>query len=421
MRVIWDIAFNDLRILFSDRGIWLNLVVIPIVLSVAVALANGAGSVGSGTVRLRVDVLDDDASTHSAELLANIRAANTNLLLCPADNTEDDACELDNSPLTPELAQERLENETSLALIQIPAGFGDAIDTEQPTHIVYRSNEDVTAPSFILQAVQAGTQQMSGAQVAVAVAQDVIGDMSFLQFADEADRQAFTDAVRAEAQTLWANNPVRVEMVQATLQEEAQNSGGTGFQQSIPGMGSMYVLFTVLPATAAFIRERKLWTIQRLVTTPVSRAQILGGKLLARFVMGMIQFAVLFGFGLIVGARFGSDPVAVVALLIAFTLCSTALALALTTLLKTESQAEGIVLFASLTLASTGGAWWPLEIVPEWMRVIGHISPIAWMMDGFHSLTFFGGNLGTVLVPIAVLLAMTAGLFAFGVARFRFN
>jgi ABC-2 type transport system permease protein len=203
--------------------------------------------------------------------------------------------------------------------------------------------------------------------------------------------------------------------------EPTENTGGEGFRQSIPGMASMYVLFTVLPLSAAFIRERKQWTLQRLVTLPISRAQILGGKLLSRFFLGMIQFGVLFGFGLLIGARFGYEVLGLLLLMVAFALCVTALALALTTLLKNEGQAVGISLFMSLTLAPLGGAWWPLDIVPEWMRTIGHVSPIAWVMDGFRSLIFFNGNLSTIIIPILVLLAMTVLFFVFGVVRFRFD
>jgi ABC-2 type transport system permease protein len=107
--------------------------------------------------------------------------------------------------------------------------------------------------------------------------------------------------------------------------------------------------------------------------------------------------------------------------MIAFTLCVTALALAVTTLLTNPAQAEGITLFMSLTLAPLGGAWWPLDIVPEWMRIIGHISPVAWVMDGFHSLIFFGGNVSTIVMPVLVLLAMGAAFFVFGVVRFKFD
>jgi ABC-2 type transport system permease protein len=422
MRAILDIALNELRLNFKDPGIWLNLVIIPVAISVAVGFANGAGSGGgSSAPRLVVDVIDHDSSALSQQFLADVRAANERIVLCPVDNDDADVCGLGDADLTPENAQQRLEIQTALAQIEIPAGFADSVASGQPASIVYRSNEDITAPSYILQAVQAATQRVGGVQAAVNVASDTVSDLSILQFSDEADRAAFDQRVREQAQTLWESDPVRVDFVQATLDPSTQTGGGEGFSQSIPGIGSMYVMFTVLPLATAIIIERRQWTLQRLVTMPVSRAQILGGKLLSRFVMGMIQFGILFGFGLILGVRYGNDPVALLLLMVAFTLCVTALALVLTTLLQNRAQAEGITLFLSITLAPLGGAWWPLEIVPEWMRIVGHISPIAWVMDGFRSLTFYGGNLGTVAVPILVLLAMAAVLFTFGVVRFKFD
>jgi ABC-2 type transport system permease protein len=112
--------------------------------------------------------------------------------------------------------------------------------------------------------------------------------------------------------------------------------------------------------------------------------------------------------------------VALVLIMVSFTLCMTALTLALTTVLRTVAQATGITLFITLTLAPLGGAWWPLEIVPAWMRAVGHISPVAWAMDGFRSLLFESGNLSTVAVPILVLLGMTVVFFVIGATRFRF-
>jgi ABC-2 type transport system permease protein len=105
--------------------------------------------------------------------------------------------------------------------------------------------------------------------------------------------------------------------------------------------------------------------------------------------------------------------------MVVFTLCITALTLALATLLRSEAQAGAITLLLTLTLAPLGGAWWPLEIVPDWMQTLGHVSPVAWAMDSYSSLIFFGGTLMNVLPYIGVLAAMAAIFFAFGVARFR--
>jgi ABC-2 type transport system permease protein len=228
--------------------------------------------------------------------------------------------------------------------------------------------------------------------------------------------------VRQNAADLWAQTPISIDYVLSNAPlENRPTPQQSGFGQSIPGMASMYVMFAIFPAAVAFILERKQWTLQRLVTMPITRAQIIGGKMLARFILGMIQYAIVFLFGLLLGVRYGSDPVALILLMMTYTLCITALTLALTTLLKNEAQANAVSLLLTLTLAPLGGAWWPLEIVPSWMRTLGHISPLAWVMDGYQSLLFHGGSLATVIVPLAVLLGMTAVFFAFGVARFKFE
>lgn len=73
----------------------------------------------------------------------------------------------------------------------------------------------------------------------------------------------------------------------------------------------------------------------------------------------------------------------------------------------------------TFTLAPLGGSWWPLEVVPHWILIVGHISPVAWVMDGFHSLMYYGGNLSTILPSLMVLAAFTLLLFVGAVLRFH--
>ncbi len=407
MRTIIDIAINDLRVLFKDRSIWINLVIVPLVISYVIGYAMSGGS--GGAASLIVDVSDADGGALAQQFLENVRAANPNIVLCPQGG---DACQMSGDTLDEAGAVKRLQDQTSLALIEIPASFTADVQAGQNASIVYRSNEDASAPSYILQAVQAAAQKLGGALTAARVGANVAAES--LDLTDP----ALAQAIRVRASELWAQNPVQIVTVTG---QQAEQSSGYGFRQSMPGIGTMYAMFIVIPGAAALLLERKNWTLQRLATMPISRAQILGGKLLSRFLTGMLEYAIILGFGLLLGVRYGNDPLAIVLLAATFTLAVTALSLALTTILRNERQASGIGLFLTLTLAPLGGAWWPLDIVPEFMRTIGHISPVAWVMDGFTSVIFNGGSLGTVIVPILVLLGMTAVFFGFGVARFKFS
>jgi ABC-2 type transport system permease protein len=432
MRKIIDIAINDLIVFFRDPGAIIGVLVIPIVFSIVFGFGLGGSD---GPTQLRVDVIDNDQSALSEQFLADLRAANSALVLCPFDNTEDDFCRLDDDPaLTEERSFSRLSENTALALIIIPEGFEADLAANEPVSIVYRSNENAAAPSYILQAVQAVVGRMSGAQVAATVGVSIVENSGGIAFADEAEKTAFREAVYAGATAMWQTDPFAVTFNQSVQDPSTQiSSTQQGFGQSVPGMATMFVTFFVLLSSLNLIRERKNWTLQRLITMPITRGHVLAGKILMYFLLGMIQFTAMFGFGVLVTKIFslinpsattlhlGNDLVALVAIMVSFSLCMTAFGFAIGTFIKSEMQGAAMLNLLGLTLAPLGGAWWPLDIVPEFMRVIGHLSPIAWAMDGFHTLLYDQGTLGDVLLPVGVLLALAAVFFAIAVARFKYE
>ncbi len=423
MRSILNVALNDLRVIFRERAsIILNLVIIPLVISFAAGGANSSMGSGGDTAvpDLIIDVIDASASAESAAFLDVVRSANENVLLCPLDNTADNLCVLPEGVTTVDetLAGTRLEDQTSLALILIPQDFSETLNAGT-ARVVYRSNEDASAPGYLLSAVEAAAQQIGGAVEARTIGLQVADDIEFLTFADEADRAAFGDQVYTRAAEIWATNPITVNATAGELVLES--AAFNGFSQSFPGIATMYAMFAVFPVMVALIDERRYWTLQRLAMMPIRRSEILGGKLLARFLMGMIQYAIVFAVGLVIGVPLGNQPLATVLIMVSFVFCVTALALMVSTFVKSSQQASGISLFLSLTLAPLGGSWWPLDIVPSWMRMIGHVSPVAWAMDGYSKIIFSNGTLVDVLPMIGVLLGMGAVFFVIGVSRFKFE
>jgi ABC-2 type transport system permease protein len=420
MRKILSVALNDLRITFADPSIWIFLVVVPAALIFAVGFANGAGADAAPPAeppRRLVDVFDADGSAASAALLAALRAADPALALCPMDDDDGELCRLNGDALTPERATARLDDGVTEALIELPAGMGAALLNGQAAEIVYRSDDDPTAPSPTLTALNIAITRVTGAARARDFA-EALGET------DGGLGEGFAEAVYARAAELWAADPVRVMPVVAEAETQAANNS-PGFQQSVPGMGSMYVMFTVFAGAAILIQERKGWTLQRIVTMPVTRGQFLAGKILARVTMGMIQFAVAFAvgalIGLIFGVSYGNSPLALLVMMLAFSLCVSALTLLIATLVDNEQQAAGFTTFLALTLAPIGGAWWSLdfEFIPQFMKDIAVVSPLYWVMDGFNAVIREGGGLAEVLPAAGVLLAIAGAFFALGIARFR--
>lgn len=419
MQKLLQITLNDLRREFADNGIWLNLVIIPVALVFFIGFANGGFS---SERRLPLDVVDLDGSAESARFIEELRAASPNLRVCPADA----ACEM--TGLSEETAGERLRDGDTLALLIIPSGYAEALAAGELFDLIFRSEDQLNAPSIVQRAVLAQVQRVNGTQVARRTAEEVAAGISESRLTPDL-RSEFVRVAYEHAQSVWTENPVRI------IYNIPEGLSGTqqGFGQSTAGTGSMYVMFTVLAGTVALLAERRNWTLQRMVMMPVARWQILGGKMLTRFVMGMIQYGIVFGAGTAImyfmaqvqettiRAPFGSDVLALVLLMCAFTFCMTAISFFLAPLVRSEDQASGITLFIALTFAPLGGAWWPLAIVPEWMRTVGHLSPVAWVMDGMQSLMFENGSLMTIWPSLLVLFTAGAVLFVIGVLRFKYE
>jgi ABC-2 type transport system permease protein len=408
------IAQNDLRVVFKEKSIWINLVFLPTVLIIIVGLANGAG--GSNIPRTTVDVYDHDQSSLSTQFLDSLRELNPNLILCPMDNDPDNRCKLTDKSLDIPASQKRVEENIISAIIEIPHGFEEMLFRGEPTELIYRSDEDITQQSVLFQTVQAATSRISGASVAGRVSAYAL---SQADIANINTNENLASIFYQTANTMWQNPPVRVNY---RLAGSIEAGGGvSGFNQSVPGMGSMYVMFTVLAGATALILERKQWTLQRLVMMPIKRWQILGGKLTARFILGMIQYAVAFGVGMVLGVRFWNNIIGILALMIAFSLCMTALAFLVATVVKTDAQAASITLLLALMIAPLGGAWWPLEIVPDFMKVAAFATPMGWAMHGYNQLMIYGGDLTDIVLPVLVLLVASAVMFGIAVIRFKYE
>lgn len=393
MQKVISIALNDLRIFFAQRGNLISLLLIPIALTTVLGF-----SLGSRSRVYQIAVLDQDGTPEVQTLVSDIESVDASLRI-----------QISTQPSEFELKQQVASGELDAALI-IPSGFGANIATAQPIELIYYSRESVGSTGVIQQSLAAVIGRWNATLVASRTGQAVAERLGIVL-----DGQV----LRTQAETILASEPIRYDFATTAIDEQSQTQNGFG--QSVPGMGATFVMFTVLGAMVALFRERKEWTLQRLVAMPISRASIIGGKILSFFALGMIQFVVVMVVGIAFGLNFGSSYLAYLLVAGAFTLAITALAMAIATRIREEGQADMLATMLSMVLASLGGAWWPLEIVPDFMRTVGHISPVAWAMDGFHKLIYFGGGLVDVLPEIAILLAISGVCFAIGIVRFRYE
>ena len=189
---------------------------------------------------------------------------------------------------------------------------------------------------------------------------------------------------------------------------------------TIPGYVVMFVFMAAAFAAAELARERASGTLARMVAAGGGPAQVLFGKFLSAAALGLLQVAVLGLFGVLVfGMELGLSPLATVLVALLMVLVSSAFAILLASLVRTERAATPAAILAALVAAPLGGCWWPLFITPDWMQQLALVTPHGWANTAFNRLMLFGGEFDSVTGELLALLGFAAAFAAVAAWRFR--
>jgi ABC-2 type transport system permease protein len=192
-----------------------------------------------------------------------------------------------------------------------------------------------------------------------------------------------------------------------------------GFQRSVPAYLVMFVFLNLLVSGAGIAEDRASGRLKRIAMAPVSRQEIVLGKLVGRFAIGWIQIAYMLGFGFLVGIRWAEHPLVLFAFLSLFALASASLGILLGTLFKDPDKCATTAVWVAVLLSPLGGLWWPLEIVGPFMRQVAYLVPVGWAMEGVNALLAFGADAWDVAPFAAGFLALFAVSFPLAARRLR--
>jgi ABC-2 type transport system permease protein len=186
----------------------------------------------------------------------------------------------------------------------------------------------------------------------------------------------------------------------------------------------MFVLMGVFFGVAFALDDERAWgTWMRLRASPASTTALLGGKLLARFLVGFAQILLLFVYGrLVFGLSLGSSVVAFVAMCAAVVFSMTGFSLLVSAAARTREQIIPVGLTIIMIVCSIGGCWWPLFQSPEWLQQIAKLFLTSWAMSGLQDLILRESGLSDVAPAIGALVVYglvctAAGLWLHGKRR----
>jgi ABC-2 type transport system permease protein len=194
-------------------------------------------------------------------------------------------------------------------------------------------------------------------------------------------------------------------------------------EQNVPGFSIMFVMMGVLFGIAFGLLDEREWgAITRLRIAPIPVATVLGGKLLARFLVALVQFVLLLLYGhLVFDLSLGSSPAALAALLIATVFCMTGFGLLVASFARSREQVIPLGLTVVMIVCALGGCWWPLYHMPPWLQDVAQLTFTAWAMEGIHDVILRERGLVDVLPAIGVLVAYGSVCLLGGARLYRLD
>lgn len=186
-------------------------------------------------------------------------------------------------------------------------------------------------------------------------------------------------------------------------------------------IGFIGFFFGFILTMLSFIRERKEGTMERILTSPLKRSEIIIGYILSFSILSTIQATVtLIVAILIFNAQIEfSILILLQAYLIIYLLLLTALGIGifLSTLAKTEFQIIQFIPLIILPFMLLSGVWSPIETLPEFLRPISSFIPLTYANLAMRDIFLRNETILDVILPIGILALSAFLMISLGIIK----
>jgi len=414
MKKLFLIGIKDLKLMFRDRAALTFMLLAPFLLTIGMGFVTGrfsGGSTGISDIPVVIVNLDDDQLGDALVDLFN----------------SEDLAELvePTASSDPEAARQLIDDDQAAAAIIIPEGFTRSIIPTPDTTF----DQNYVQPEAVQIEVYTNPSRPTGAGIIKAIVDE------FVSRVDEGRMSGMTSIMglmqsgllnpqnaEAEARDLFQNVD-ETESSAITLKTDKEGAEAVEFDllaYFAPGMALMFLMYTVTYGGRSILAERSQGTLPRLMISPTQSGQILGGKVLGIFFMGVAQVGILILASTMFFQVKWGDPLGIIALILAAVFGASGWGMFITAIARTPAQVANTGSTLMLIFGILGGSFINLDQFPPFMRAISRITPNSWGLDGFTTLAL-GGNLKNLMEPITALLIMGAALFAIATVLFNRN
>ncbi len=186
-----------------------------------------------------------------------------------------------------------------------------------------------------------------------------------------------------------------------------------------PGVISQAILFMAIFTGVELIWDRQFGFLKETLTAPVSRLEIVLGRVLGGATISVFQGLIVFFLTLLLGFEPINWLLMPIAILIMFliALLYSALGTSIASLLKDFHGFQLIMNFLVMPTYFLSGAIFPLADSPKFLQIISQINPLTYGVDALRGIMLgnghFGLGLDLLVLSIVTIVLLTIGSYLF--------
>jgi ABC-2 type transport system permease protein len=189
----------------------------------------------------------------------------------------------------------------------------------------------------------------------------------------------------------------------------------------IPGLLAIILTFTLISFTAAsIVRERELGTLEQLQVTPITRTELILGKILPFLVIGYVQLTiVVLMMTYVFGIPIAGSLVALYLLSGIFIASILGLGIFISTVAQTQMQATQMSFFVLLPFVFLSGYVFPIGGMPPVFQFLTYLIPANYFLQIVRGIVLRGATMAELWQPIAWLSFYMVVIIGLAVMRFK--
>jgi ABC-2 type transport system permease protein len=189
-------------------------------------------------------------------------------------------------------------------------------------------------------------------------------------------------------------------------------------QHNVPSWTLFAMFFIVIPLAGSIIQEKQGGTYLRLVSMPRTATATFSGKIIVYFIVCLLQVSILFSLGAWVipytglpELQFGNNLSALFMVVVSAAFAAVSFGFLVGTISSSYQQAASIGVVLIIIMASLGGLWMPIYLMPKAVQGIMVYSPLNWALSGFYDFFLRNADIKMVLPEVLKVFTFGAGMF----------